>query len=225
MLVRTLITDPAGSAAHIWPAVVVANTGPGAASTGVQCAPPSRLTSSWLGQRVVEGTARQRSDVATPSRPEKNWTWFTAAGSRAITRQCRPASVVPISVRPQEVPEAGAGDQRPGVRRVGGAEGQRVPPPCHCGCQVRPAVTECQISARAAPLPGWPSSQPEAGPGNATAVYCGMAPGARVRLGWVGVRGGSRRQPGRSRPRPAGRTPRPPARGRIVKVAAWAASG
>src|SRR5207237_1154665 len=105
VLARKLITDPAGSAAHIRPAAAaVANTGPGAASTDVQWAPPSRLTSSWPGQRVVEGTARQRSDVATPSRPEKNWTWFTEAGSRAITRQCRPASVVPISVRPQEVP-------------------------------------------------------------------------------------------------------------------------
>ena len=154
-LARTLITDPAGSAAHIWPAAAaVANTGPGAASTGVQCAPPSRLTSSWLGQRVVEGTARQRSDVATPSRPEKNWTWFTAAGSRAITRQCRPASVVPISVRPQEAPEPG---QAISAQACAGSVALRAsgsPAPCHCGCQVRPAVTECQISARAAPLPG-----------------------------------------------------------------------
>ena len=49
-------------------------------------------------------------------------------------------------------------------------------------------MTECQISARAAPKPGWPSSQPVAGLGNATAVYCGVGPEVRVRVvgAWPG---------------------------------------
>src|SRR4029077_6716049 len=60
VLVRKRITDPAGSAAHIWPAATaVANTGPGAASTGVQCAPPSRLTRRWPGQVGFGVTARE----------------------------------------------------------------------------------------------------------------------------------------------------------------------
>lgn len=139
VLVRKLITDPDGSAAHIWPAAAaVANTGPGAASTGVQCAPPSWLTSNWPGQRVVAGMARQRSDVATPSRPEKNWTWFTAAGSRAITRQCRPASVVPISVRPQEAPLDSRAEpgQAISAQACAGSVALRasgLPLPSHCG--------------------------------------------------------------------------------------------
>jgi hypothetical protein len=53
-------------------------------------------------------------------------------------------------------------------------------------------VTECQISARAAPLADWPSSQPEAGRGNATAVYTGAGLAVKVRaaragLDWAGL--------------------------------------
>src|SRR5690348_9870252 len=134
VLVRKLITDPAGSAAQSWPAAAaVAKTGPGAASTSVQCAPPSRLTSNWPGQRVVEGTVRQRSDVATPSLPEKNRTWFTAADSRAITRQCRPASVVPISVRLQEDPGPGQAISAQACAGSVALRASGLPLPCHCG--------------------------------------------------------------------------------------------
>src|SRR5213079_309109 len=97
--------------------------------------------------------------------------------------QCRPASEVPISVRVQEEPGPGQATSAQACAGSVALTASGSPAPCHCGCQVRPAVTECQISARAAPLPGWPSSHPEAGPGNATAVYCGVAPGARVRPG------------------------------------------
>jgi hypothetical protein len=125
--------------------------------------------------------------VATPSPPEKNRTWFTAAGSRAITRQCRPASEVPISVRPQEDPARGQPMSAQACAGVGGAEGQRVP----CAVPLRlpgpPGGDRCQISARAAPRPGWPSSQPETGRGNATAVYSRVAPAVRVRSSGVGA--------------------------------------
>ena len=78
--------------------------------------------------------------------------------------------MVPISVRVQEGRDPG---QAISAQACAGSLALRdsgFPVPCHCGYQVRPAVTECQISARAAPLADWPSSQPEAGRGNATAV-------------------------------------------------------
>jgi hypothetical protein len=50
-----------------------------------------------------------------------------------------------------------------------------------------PGGDECQIVARAAPLAGWPSSQPVADRGNATAVYTGAGPAGKMRAagGWL----------------------------------------
>src|SRR5260370_29959482 len=66
-------------------ALSVAKTGAASLSTGVQRAPPSRLTTIRPGQRGWPRLPRQLSDVATPGLPAANWTRSTRLDRVAAT--------------------------------------------------------------------------------------------------------------------------------------------